>query len=416
MKGIRHGGFAAFLVVALLLLAACGGSGASNTTTTESGSSSGGSASSSGGSASSGGNGPGAGIPEGPVKIGIQAPLSRDYALEGQGFVNAVQLLADQLNAQGGIDGHKVEIMAEDDQGVAQQASVAAQRLVSQGVVAVVGGYNSTATEAAQPVYDENHVIQVTPASTAVGLSQKGYKYFFRTATLDSSQGAFAADLMVNQLGKKNIAILHDNSTYGAGLAEETRSAVEKLSGKVVFYDAITPGGNDFGAVLTKLKGAKPDVVYFTGYFSDAGLLLRQAKDLGIDATWIGGDANNNPQVVDVAGAAAEGFMVTTPPQPQDLDTPEAQQFVQDYQKKYGELPPSIWTISAADAFRVIVEAIRQAGSTDPDAIASALHGLKDFPGFSGPITFAENGDREGSLHVAYVIKDRKFVRYDANK
>ncbi|MCL6521322.1 MAG: branched-chain amino acid ABC transporter substrate-binding protein [Firmicutes bacterium] len=377
-----------------LLAAACGGGG---------------------GTAPAGGGGSSAqgGIPAGDIKIGIQAPLTRDYALEGQGFQKAIQLLADQINAQGGIDGHKIQVVAQDDQGTAQQAAVAAQKLVTEGVVAVVGGYNSTATEAAQPIYNQNKVIQITPASTAVQLSQKGYKYFFRTATLDSAQGKFAADLMVKTLGFQKIALLHDNSTYALGLAQATEQAVKADGGQVVFFDAIVPGSNDFGAVLTRLKAQAPQAVYFTGYFSDAGLLLKQSQAIGLKTQWIGGDANNNPQLIQVAGPAAEGFLVTTPPQPQDLKTPEAEQFVQQYQQKYGEMPPSVWTISAADAFRVIVDAIQKTHSTDPDKLAAYLHQLKDFPGFTGPISFAANGDREGTLHKAYIVKDGKFVLYD---
>ncbi|MDI3316446.1 MAG: branched-chain amino acid ABC transporter substrate-binding protein [Bacillota bacterium] len=374
---------------ALLALAACGG-------TTPAG----------GGSAQGG-------IPSGPIKIGIQAPLSRDYALEGQGFQRAIQLLAGQINDKGGIDGHKIQIVPEDDQGTAQQAATAAQRLVAEGVVAVVGGYNSTATEAAQPIYNQNKVIQVTPASTAVQLSQKGYKYFFRTATLDSAQGKFAADLMVKTLGFRRIALLHDNSTYALGLAQATQKAVQEDGGQVVFFDAIVPGSNDYGAILTRLKAAAPQAVYFTGYFSDAGLLLKQSQAIGFKTQWIGGDANNNPQLVRVAGPDAEGFMVTTPPQPQDLKTPEAEQFVQEYRQKYGEMPPSVWTISAADAFRVIVDAIEKTHSTNPDKLADDLHQLKDFPGFTGPISFAANGDREGTLHKAYIVRNGQFVLYE---
>ncbi|MDI3299169.1 MAG: branched-chain amino acid ABC transporter substrate-binding protein [Bacillota bacterium] len=366
-----------------------------------------------GGTAPAGGGSAQGGIPPGPIKIGIQAPLTRDYALEGQGFQRAIQLLADQINARGGIDGHTIQIVAEDDQGTAQQAAVAAQRLVTEGVVAVVGGYNSTATEAAQPIYNQNKVLQVTPASTAVQLSQKGYKYFFRTATLDSAQGKFAADLMVKTLGFRQIALLHDNSTYALGLAQATEQAVKADGGQVVFFDAIVPGSNDFGAVLTRLKAKAPEAVYFTGYFSDAGLLLKQSQAIGLKTQWIGGDANNNPQLIQVAGPAAEGFMVTTPPQPQDLKTPEAEKFVQQYRQKYGEMPPSVWTISAADAFRVIVDAVEKTHSTDAEKLAAYLHQLKDFPGFTGPVTFAPNGDREGALHKAYIVKDGQFVLYD---
>lgn len=350
-----------------------------------------------------------------PIKIGVEGPISGQWALEGQGFVKAVTLLADQINSSGGLLGRKIEIIQGDDKGDPKEAALVAQKMVTSKVVAVIGAYNSGATEPASGIYNEAGILHITPSSTATVLTTKGYKRFFRTCFLDDRQGLFAADFIINTLGKKNIAIIHDNTTYAKGLAEWTKKYAEEKGGKVVFFDAITPGEKDFNPILTKMKAAKPEALYFTGYFSEGGLLVRQAKQQKIDIAYVAGNANNNPDFVKNAGLdAAKGVFITTEPVPNDLPYPEAKKFMEDYKAKYKEDPPSIWSVSAADAFRVIVEAIKQTQSTDPGKLAEYLHTqMKDFPGITGPITFDEKGDRKGTIHKAYVIDDKgNFVPY----
>jgi branched-chain amino acid transport system substrate-binding protein len=181
----------------------------------------------------------------------------------------------------------------------------------------------------------------------------------------------------------------------------------------VVFFDALTPGERDYNAILTKLKSANPDVVLFTGYYPEAGLLLRQKRAMNWPTPFIGGDATNNPDLVKSAGQeAAEGFYFLSPPVPQDLDTPEAQAFLTAYQKKYEEAPASIWAVLSGDGFRAAVAGIEGAKSTDGGKIAEYLHkSLKDYPGLSGPISFDEKGDREGEVYRLYKVDaEGKFV------
>ncbi|WP_027718019.1 branched-chain amino acid ABC transporter substrate-binding protein [Desulfovirgula thermocuniculi] len=349
------------------------------------------------------------------IKIGVQGPISGDWALEGQGFVKAVTMLAEQINAKGGLLGKKIEIVQGDDKGDPKEASLVAQKMVSSKVIAVLGAYNSSATEPAAGIYNEAKILHITPSSTATKLTEKGYKMFFRTCFLDNRQGMFAADFIVNTLGKKKVALIHDNTTYAKGLADWTEKFLKEKGATVVFNDAITPKEKDFTSTLTKIKGLDPEVIYFTGYFSEGGLLLRQARELGIKAVFMAGDANNNPDFVKNAGLeAAKGAIITTLPLPQDLPYKEAKQFIADYKAKYGKEPESIWTLTMADAFRVVVEAIEKTKSTDPVKLAEYLHTqLKDFPGITGPITFDEKGDRLGSVHTAYVVNEKgEFVLY----
>ncbi|MDG4560296.1 MAG: branched-chain amino acid ABC transporter substrate-binding protein [Candidatus Competibacter sp.] len=339
------------------------------------------------------------------VKIGLMAPLTGSWASEGQGMKKIVELLAEQQNAKGGVLGKQIEVVTEDDGGDPRTASLAAQRLTTRGVVGVIGTYGSSVTEASQAIYDEVKLPQIANGSTAIRLTEKGFKHFFRTAPRDDEQGRMAART-IDRLGFKKVAILHDNTSYAKGLADEANALLKGQGAEVVFFDALTPGERDYTAILTKLKGANPDVVLFTGYYPEAGLLLRQRKDMNWQVPFLGGDATNNVDLVKIAGKeAAEGFYFLSPPQPRDLDTPDAAAFLADYQKKYNELPPSIWAMLAGDGFRVMVAGIAGAKSTDGDKIAAYLHkDLKDYPGLSGLISFDAKGDREGDVYRVYKV------------
>ncbi len=345
------------------------------------------------------------------VKIGLMAPLTGSWASEGQGMKKIVELLAEQQNAKGGALGKQIEVVTEDDGGDPRTASLAAQRLTTKGVAAVVGTYGSAVTEASQTIYDEAKIPQIANGSTAIRLTEKGFKHFFRTAPRDDEQGRMAAQT-IGKLGFKKVAILHDSTSYAKGLADEANALLKKNGTDVVFFDALTPKENDYTAILTKLKGANPDVVLFTGYYPEAGLLLKQKKGMNWNVPFIGGDATNNVDLVKIAGKAAEGFYFLSPPQPQDLDTADAKAFLADYQKKYNELPPSIWAVLAGDGFRVAVAGIAGAKSTDGGKVADYLHkDLKNFSGLSGPISFDAKGDREGEVYRVYKVdSEGKFV------
>jgi branched-chain amino acid transport system substrate-binding protein len=354
-----------------------------------------------------------------PIKIGLQGPMTGDYAYEGQGFEKAVRLLVDQVNANGGLLGRQVELIVEDDAGDPTQAALVADRMVDAGVIAVIGAYNSTATEPASEIYDEAGILHITPSSTATRLTEKGFQRFFRVCFLDDRQALFAVNAMQQVLGAKTIGILHDNTTYAKGLADWTKKYAEDAGLTVGFFDAINPDDQDFTPILTNIGKAGLDAVYFTGYHAQAGLLLRQAKDLGLDIQWMLGNASNNPELVQIAGVdAAAGAYITTEPLPQDLSYPEAVEFVKAFTEAYGEPPASVWWLLAAEAFNVISYAIEQTESVDPEVLAEYLHtDFKDFPGLSGPILgFDEKGDRLGTIHVLYQINEEGVITLNAEQ
>ncbi|MCR4407633.1 MAG: branched-chain amino acid ABC transporter substrate-binding protein [Anaerolineae bacterium] len=345
-----------------------------------------------------------------PIKIGLQAPITGEYAYEGEGFVKCVELVTEQINAAGGIlGGRKIEIVKCDDVGKPDESSKCANQLVSAGVAAVIGSYSSTCTEPASEIYNEAGILQITPSSTATRLSQKGFKRFFRVCFLDDRQGLFAAKFMLEKLGADTAVFLHDNSTYAKGLAEWAEKYYKEAGGNSLLIDAINPEDTDFRPILTKIKELGPKAVYFTGYHPQGGLLLKQSKELGTEFKWVMGNACNNPELVEIAGLdAAKGTYITTEPLPKDIPGDAAKKFYNDFVAKYGEPPASIWWVMSADALNVIVEAMKATNSTDSEKMAEYLHTkFKDYPGVTGNIIgFDEKGDRLGTVHEAYVITD----------
>lgn len=346
------------------------------------------------------------------IKIGLMCPLTGSWAAEGKDMKQIVELLADEVNVLGGLLGKEVKIVIGDDGGDPRTAAMAAQRMATRDVAAVIGTYGSSVTEASQNIYASANIIQVANGSTAVRLTEKGLPYFFRTCPRDDEQGRVAVKTLLDE-GYENIAILHDNTTYAKGLADEARKLLDKKDVNIVFFDALTPGEQDYGTILSKMKTKDPDVVFFTGYYPEAGLMLRQKMEKGWDVPFIGGDATNNPDLVKIAGnKAAEGFRFLSPPVPGDLPTKEAREFLDAYKARYQSKPGSIWAVLAGDGFRVIVEAIRQTESTDTQKMADYLHNeMEGFSGLTGDIAFNEKGDRIGDVYRVYrVDADGNFV------
>ncbi|HSQ32372.1 MAG TPA: branched-chain amino acid ABC transporter substrate-binding protein [Gemmatimonadaceae bacterium] len=342
-----------------------------------------------------------------PIRIGLQAPLTGDMAYEGTGIQKAVTLLVEQTNAAGGIGGRQVELLVEDDRGSAAQAAVAANRLIERGAIAVIGGYNSTATEVSAAIHNQAGVLQITPSATATQISQNGYARFFRTCGTDDRQGIFAAELIDEGMGYSRVALLHDFSIYARGLADWTRVSLQQRGLSVVYEDGINPETQDFRRTLADIAGSGAQVVYFTGYWGQAGLLLGQAAEAGLDAQWMLGDASNNPEVIRMAGVEnARGVIITTVPLPGDIDTDMARTFRAAFAARYGSEPESVYWVEAADAYRLIEQAIRGTGSTDAARLADYLHhDLRSFAGITGTIEgFDANGDRRGTLYRAYVV------------
>lgn len=342
------------------------------------------------------------------INIGLLCPLTGKWASEGEDMKNIVTLLLDAYNDQARKAGKDtLRLIVEDDAGDPRSAALAAQKLAASKVVAVIGTYGSAVTEASQNILGEAGIVQIATGSTSVRLTEKGLKTFFRTCPRDDAQGIAAAQA-IKKGGYKAVALMHDNSSYAKGLAQETRDVLKKDGINVVLFDALTPGERDYSAILTKLRAAKPDIVFFTGYYPETGMLLRQKKEMGFNVPMMGGDAANHQDLVKIAGTeSAKGYFFISPPLPQDMDTPVAKQFLVDFQAKYKLPPVSVWAVLAGDAFKAIADAVSH-GKTTPEAIAAYLHGeMKNLPGLTGAINFNAKGDREGEFYRTYVVNDK---------
>jgi branched-chain amino acid transport system substrate-binding protein len=338
------------------------------------------------------------------LKVGVQAPITGSYANEGQGIDNATRLLAEQINAKGGVLGKKIEVITCDDEGTAMKAAICAKDLVNKGVKMVIGSYTSTCAEAAQATYFRAGVLQ-TSDGTSDTLTQHGYWTFFRNSFPNSAEATFVAKYFINEKKYQRIAILSDFSSYADGLATAVEKAVKNAGGNIVAREKIKAGSQNFTPILTRLKSKKPDVIFSAGYYSDGGLIRAQMKALGIKADFVGGDANDNPDFVKLAGTAAEGAYIINVPTPELLPYDLAKDFLKAYQAKYEMMPPSIWTLLNVDGMRAFVHAMETNKDLDTKKAADFLHTLKDFPGITGPISFAPDGNRVGSGYMAYQIQ-----------
>jgi len=345
----------------------------------------------------------------GTIKIGVPVPLSGSYASAGEDILNGAKLAAEHINANGGVLGKNIEIVAEDDACDAQSAVQAAQKLIDNGVVAVVGGYCSSAALPEVTPLRRAGIAYVLDASTNPKLTEMGYPNVLRVIGRDDEQGPFAADFMANFLNAKRAAVINDNTTYAKGLADATVKALKGYHVEVVYDNAITPGQMDYTPVLTRVSSLKPDVTYYTGYFSEAGLMVKEAKQINMPGRFMGGDATNSPVLLKTAGPAADGMLITTAPLAQFLSG--AKGYVAEYEKQF-HAPPGPYSVYEYDSIGVVAQAIKDAGSDKPSAIIEALHKIKDYNGLTGSITFNKNGDRTRAVYIVIEVKNDQFVPF----
>lgn len=348
------------------------------------------------------------------ITVGVQAPLSGQYANEGQGIENAVKLIASKLNEKGGLLGHQVNVVACDDGGDAQKAKQCAHKLVDAGVFAVIGSYTSGATAASQPIYAKAHVLQ-TSDGTAEELVLHGYRLFFRNAPPNSAEARFTGHYLVDSKHYKRIAVLSDHSSFSKGLGDSVVDEVKKDGGNVVYRGYIDAGSKNFHSALAEVRAKNADVIYFSGYYSDGGRIRAQEASVGVNADFVGGDANQNVQFARLAGSAAAGAVIINFPAPENLPYPQAKEFLTAYKKAYNEMPPSIYTLTNADGMRLIVYAALSTQSLDPERLANYIHTrfhylpyahrLQFFPGITGPMGFNMFGERSGSPFQAFKVQ-----------
>jgi len=324
-------------------------------------------------------------------------------------MVRAMKLAVATWNKTGGVMGKRITLDAQDSPCNPQVAVTAAQKLITDGVVGVDGPYCSGDAIPTSVLFYRAHIPLVDPAATNPKLTEQGFNNIFRTIGRDDEQGGFAAGIIASKLHAKKVAIIHDNTVYAKGLADQTRLALGKYAGvNVVFFDAITPGSKDFSSFLTQLRTKSPDVTYFTGYYADGGLLLKQFIQLGVSGRFMAGDANNDVGFIKLAGSDAQKALITGAPTPSLL--PNAKGFVRQYQAAYHTAPGAYSTYSY-DAMNILLRGIQKAHSTSGPAIIRALHTVKNYHGITGLITFNAKGDRTQIQYIVETVRNGQFVR-----
>ena len=332
--------------------------------------------------------------------IGVAGPLTGPNAAFGAQLQNGAQMAADDINAAGGVLGMNIVLSFGDDVSDPKQGVSVANKFVGDGVKYVAGHFNSGVSIPASEVYAENGVFQITPASTNPVFTERGLWNTFRTCGRDDQQGAVAGAWIAANMAGKKVAIVHDKTPYGQGLADETKKALNAAGMTEVMYEGINTGDNDFSALISKMKEAGVEVIYFGGLHTEAGKIVRQAADAGLTAQFISGDGIVSAEFASIAGPAAEGVLNTFGPDPRN--NPAAADVVKKFRDAGFE--PEAYTLYAYAAIQVIAQAIEKTGSAD-DAmkVAETVKASGPWETVLGPLGYDEKGDITKLDYVMYV-------------
>jgi branched-chain amino acid transport system substrate-binding protein len=335
------------------------------------------------------------------IKVGFYGALTGPTATFAQSGNRGARLAVEEVNETGGVLGGRIELLTEDDRGEAAEAASVVSKLITRDhVVALIGENASSRTLAAAPIAQSYRVPMISPSSTNVEVTKKG-DYVFRVCFIDPFQARVLSRFARQDLKAATAAVLVDaRSDYSVGLAEAFRTEFQKTGGKVVAELRYSEGDSDFSAQLTSIRETRPDVLFIPGYYTDAGLIARQARALGIEATLLGADGWDSPKLSEIGGAAIEGAYLSNHYSVDD-PSPAVQRFVRAYRERHHADPDSIAALSY-DAARLLADAIRRAGSTEGKRVRDALASTRGFQGVTGEITM--DADRN-PIKPAVILK-----------
>jgi branched-chain amino acid transport system substrate-binding protein len=340
-----------------------------------------------------------AGTANAQVKMGVIGPITGPNATFGAQLKNGAEQAVEDINAAGGINGQKIQLSIGDDVSDPKQGVSVANKFAADGVKFVVGAFNSGVSIPASEVFQESGIVQVTPASTNPKFTERGMWNTFRTCGRDDQQGAVAGAYIADKFKGKKFAIVHDKTPYGKGLADETQKAANAKGAKEALYEGINTGEKDYSALVSKLKQANVELVYFGGLHTEAGLIIRQMRDQGLNAPLMGGDGIVSAEFVSIAGPGAEGTLMTFSPDPRK--NPLAKDVVAKFKAK--NIDPEAYTLYAYAATQIIAQAAAEAKSLDPKKVAEAMHAGKPFKTVIGDIAFDKKGDITRPDYIMYV-------------
>jgi branched-chain amino acid transport system substrate-binding protein len=339
----------------------------------------------------------------GPINVGITGPFTGAYTDPGTAIRNAGQQAADEVNKAGGVNGRQLKVFAEDDACDAQQGTQAAQKLITNGIVVNIGGYCSGASIPESDVFHRSGDIPfITAASSNPKFTEQGYDNVYRMVARDDAEAPADVSFMKDFLKASKIAILHDNTTYAKGLADSGKAAAAASGVTVTYFDAITPGQKDYTSALTKIGTTNPDVLWYTGYYPEFGLLAKEYVSLGLPYKLNGVSADVDPSVLKVAGTALNnpGITINTLPTTEFIHNAKNDAFTKNYQSRYGSAPGD-YSSYEYDGVMAFVQALKSnGGKTDAKSLNTALHAVS-IDGTTGAVKFDTKGDRPAPLFLA---------------
>ncbi len=331
------------------------------------------------------------------IKIATAGPMTGQYASFGEQMQRGAEMAVADINAAGGVLGKKLELSIGDDACDPKQAVAVANKMVSDGVVFMAGHFCSGSSIPASKVYEEEGILQISPASTNPKLTDEGGDNVFRVCGRDDQQGIVGGNMLADVFGEKMIAILHDKTAYGKGLADETKKQLNNRGVTETMYEAYTAGEKDYTAVISKMKAAGIDAFYVGGYHTEAGLMIRQAHEQGYKPQLVSGDALVTDEFWKITGAAGEGTLMTFSPDPRK--NPGAADVVKKFQAQNYE--PEGYTLYTYGAIQAWAQAVEKAGSTDTSAVIESLRSNR-FDTVLGNIGFDQTGDVTAPGYVWY--------------
>ena len=335
------------------------------------------------------------------IKIGIGGPMTGANAAFGAQIKNGTEQAIEDINAAGGILGQKITAISGDDVGDPKQGVSIANKFAGDGAKFVVGHFNSGVSIPASDVYAENGILQISPASTNPKLTERGLWNIFRTCGRDDQQGGVAGEYIATALKGKKVAVVHDKTTYGKGLADETRKAMNAKGVTEVLYEGVNTGEKDFSALVSKIKQSGAEIVYWGGVHTEGGLIVRQMRDQGVTAALMGADGIATDEFAAIAGPGAEGTLMTFAPDPQKR--PEAQAVLAKFEAR--KFKPESYTLYSYAVVEILKQAAERAKSLEPKAMADAMRSGQPFKTVIGDIGFDKKGDITRPDYVMYTWK-----------
>ena len=342
-----------------------------------------------------------AGAATAQVKFGVGGPITGPSAATGAQMKNGVDQAAADINAAGGILGQKIGVSYGDDVSDPKQGVSVANKFAADGVKFVIGHYNSGVTIPSSEVYQENGILQITPASTNPTVTERKMWNIFRVCGRDDQQGQVAGEYIAKHFKGKKIAVVHDKTTYGKGLADEMKKTINKAGMKEVLYEGINTGEKDFSALVSKIKQSGADLIYWGGLYTEGGLIVRQMRDQGVKAPLMGGDGITSDEFASVGGPGVEGTLMTYGPDPRNK--PDAKKVVEEFRAKKFE--PEAYTLYSYAGVQIIKQAAEAAKSLDPKKVAEKMHSGMQFKTVLGDISYDKKGDITKLDYVMYVWK-----------